>query len=377
MRNVKFILAAAAILLTGAIAAGLAARAVTAPDGEQVQSAGTVSIPTVLGQTAEEVLFYPWSLYDTETLSPIPENYLADLLQVSPDELPLSDFQTIGELRDLYVTTSTDMGVAMFLFPFELPDGPVRCDIPALLRALEWNRGADGRTPAGGEHYYLADFPAALPEGDIPVTLSMALSVAGSRTDYSFLIRPAKPAELTEAERQAALARVKEELLDLLLNGSYLDYGFTDDELYTGLLMSPGELTLEYDPADIGEAPAGSGGTGTAVPRPGGEGSALGRLLRDYLRPNEDYCASKVSQRLTDLFYPVVYNGEYLWDRFYEDPTLDGLLDLTADMGLSVQIITTQDQVVVLFSQSGGSILGVYYDIQLGCWSGIGWRTEL
>ena len=49
MRNVKFILAAVAILLTGAVAAGLAARAVTAPDTAEVRSAGTVSIPAVLG----------------------------------------------------------------------------------------------------------------------------------------------------------------------------------------------------------------------------------------------------------------------------------------------------------------------------------------
>ena len=57
MRNRKFWVSAAAILLAGAITAGLAARAVIAPPTGQVHSAGVVTIPSVLGQTAEEVLF--------------------------------------------------------------------------------------------------------------------------------------------------------------------------------------------------------------------------------------------------------------------------------------------------------------------------------
>ena len=73
MRHVKFILSSLAILLAGAMAAGLAARSVTAPRAGEVVSAGTVPIPSVLGRTAEEVLFYPWSLYDMQTLVPLPE----------------------------------------------------------------------------------------------------------------------------------------------------------------------------------------------------------------------------------------------------------------------------------------------------------------
>lgn len=70
MRHVKFILSALAILLAGALAVGLAARAVVAPRAGETVSAGVVSVPPVLGQSTEEVLFYPWSLYDTLTLEP-------------------------------------------------------------------------------------------------------------------------------------------------------------------------------------------------------------------------------------------------------------------------------------------------------------------
>ena len=73
MRHVKFILSALAILLAGAIAANMAARAVAAPRAGAVVSAGVVRIPSVLGQSAEEALFYPWSLYDMQTLVPLPE----------------------------------------------------------------------------------------------------------------------------------------------------------------------------------------------------------------------------------------------------------------------------------------------------------------
>ncbi len=370
MRNVKFILSAIAILLTGAIAAGLAARAVTAPDGEGVRSAGTVSIPAVLGQTAEEVLFYPWSLYDTEALSHIPENYLTDFFHLSPEEPALSDFETIGDLRDFYGETCNDMSAAMFLFPFELPAGPVKCDIPALLRALEWNLTANDRAPAGGEHYYLADFPAVLREGEVPVTLSMALSVAGSRGDYSFLIRPAKPAELTEEDRQAALARVKEELLELLLNAPYFNYELTDEELYHLWLVKPDEIA-----PDAAEGmPAESGGAGITATRPD-EGSALGRMLRDYLRPDGGYIPMRAALELQSFF--TTTSDDYVRALYGKEPTLDDVLDALPELGISVQIITTQDQIVVLFAQSAGIILGLYYDVQLGRWSGVGWRADL
>ncbi len=73
MRHLKFIFSALAILLAGALAAGFAARTVVSPQTGKVVSAGVVSIPSVLGQTAEEVLFYPWSLYETTPLTPFLE----------------------------------------------------------------------------------------------------------------------------------------------------------------------------------------------------------------------------------------------------------------------------------------------------------------
>ena len=105
---------------------------------------------------------------------------------------------------------------------------------------------------------FLDRFPARLQDSGTDVTLSMAVngSSNGLREDYSFLLRPAQPREITEEEQRSALTQVKEELLDLLLNAPYFNYELTDEELYHLWLVKPDELTPEYNPADIGEAPA-------------------------------------------------------------------------------------------------------------------------
>lgn len=344
MRNRKFWVSAAAILLAGAVTAGLAARAVIAPPTGEVHSAGVVTIPSVLGQTAEEILFYPWAVYHSETLTPVQKDYLAEIAGMEIEDLETFSPETIGMLYEH--TYSSD--VAALLLPFELPAGPVECDIPGLLEHLMWNVGPDGTSPAGGTHLFLSEYPATLKEGQIPVTLSMASNNGSTGADYSFLIRPAQPRELTQEEQQSALAVVQDDLLNLLLNPLYLNYDISDDELYSSLLVDAVGKEEGVDP-DMSYK--------------------LGALLRNYLRPNAGYCLWLDSHPLKDFLTTV---SELARSEFSEVPSLDELLELSDSLSYSVQLITTQEQIVVLFTYSNGSVLGFYYDIQLGCYSGIG-----
>lgn len=344
MRNWKFAASAAAILLAGAITAGLAARAVIAPPTGEVRSAGVVTIPTVLGQTAEEVLFYPWAVYHSESLTPVWKDHLAGIAGIGMEELKQFGPETIGDLYG--ITYSSD--VATLLLPFELPAGPVECDIPGLLEHLMWNEGQNGSSLSGGTHLFLSDYPATLKDSQIPVTLSMAASGGSTGTDYSFLIRPATPRELTQEEQQAALTTVQDDLLDLLFNPLYLDYEIPDEELYGVYLMDiPGDGTdADWDTSH-----------------------KLGPLLRNYLHPAAGYCPLFDTYALWEFLITV---SDLSWSEFSEVPSLDELLELSDGLSCSVQLITTQEQIVVLFSCSNGSVVGFYYDIQLGCYSGIG-----
>lgn len=70
------------ILLAGGCAVGLAAAVVVSPQKGELDERDTPAVPTVLGQSAEEVLFYPWPLYETQTLRSLQEDaenaYLSD-----------------------------------------------------------------------------------------------------------------------------------------------------------------------------------------------------------------------------------------------------------------------------------------------------------
>lgn len=72
MHNVKhrpwlFGVCAALILLAGGTVVGLAARLVVAPQAGEMVEQDTPSIPSILGQSVDEVTFYPWTVYDQES----------------------------------------------------------------------------------------------------------------------------------------------------------------------------------------------------------------------------------------------------------------------------------------------------------------------
>lgn len=319
MRNLKFALSAAAILLVGAVAVGLAARAVVSPRVGEVRSAGVVAIPTVLGQTAEEVLFYPWSMYDTQPLR-----------HLTGDELPFL-FEMDDWAAGMAGIVSSNEKLAHW--PFLLLDGfrlilPVDFSPDEMLSALEWNINDQGISPSYGTHVFLKDFPTTACLGEegteTPVTLSFAMGT-GLETSVSFLMKPALARDLTGEDQDDALERVEEDLRLLLLPANPFNSG-----LYWLLqafhYYSDWTGAIPMDPFDL-----------------------------------------FVIDRLTLT--------EWL-DAALEDPyeaPMEEFLSAVEQSGLwNIQIITTQQQIVVLFTENSGAVFGAYYDIQLGCYSGIG-----
>ena len=359
MRNLKFILSTAAILLAGTLAAGLIAHAVVSPRTGEVQSAGMVTIPTVLGQTAEEVLFYPWSMYDSQTLYPIPKIVQADLIGLWTPNVEQADISAIIEDTDLSTIgdleeAAPDSPLSALLVPFELAAGSISCDISQLVSSIVRNTDEYGRTPAGaGEQLFLSDFPAAIAENRISLTLSFASANSSAQKAFSFLLRPGEPRELTRAERQRALEKVESDLRDMILRPYGPAYNADGSVVYGAELPSGQAPGAEYAPSR--------------------RRANMKTLLVDFMN-------FEISYGLVDT--DVLLDLQYLLNRYpslydlLEDPENAELDELLATLenfsGYTVQLITTQQQILTLFTISGGSMVGVYYDIQLGCYSGIG-----
>lgn len=65
----RFVLLTVLILLAGGMAVGMAARLVVVPQADETVEVDTPTIPSVLGQSVDEVVFYPWDRYDPEAVS--------------------------------------------------------------------------------------------------------------------------------------------------------------------------------------------------------------------------------------------------------------------------------------------------------------------
>ena len=340
MRDLKFILSAAAILLAGALTAGLTARAVVSPRTGEVQSAGVVTIPTVLGQSAEEVLFYPWSMYDTQPLRCLTDDEL--LYNLGLDALGATIDDVSHALSGLDSSDLAEFGTFLqVLGSFELIM-PLSIQWDGIIAALEWNLDEDGGAPAAGEQIFLKDFPArSRREGQVPVTLSFATD----GVSLSFLIRPAQAEMFTGEEQAAALERVKNDLFALLSAGY-------DAELPNSVWEEPPAGNAAADPPGI----------------------ALRRLIQTFFEYNYRLGVGGV-EPINDFLNDRAYMADKagIAPEDFKSMAVDELLSiLEITVGWNIQIVTTQQQILVLFTQPGGAVFGVYYDIQLGCYSGIG-----
>lgn len=64
-----FVLLTALILLAGGMAVGMAARLVVVPQADETVEVDTPTPPSFVSQSVDEVVFYPWTLYDLEAVS--------------------------------------------------------------------------------------------------------------------------------------------------------------------------------------------------------------------------------------------------------------------------------------------------------------------
>ena len=364
MRDLKFILSAAAILLAGALAAGLTAHAVVSPKTGEVRSAGVVAIPTVLGQTAEEVLFYPWSMYDTQPLRRLTEDELLyslglDALGDTMEDISrvLSEADGVNDVgHGTILPIFTNFGLIM----------PISIQWNGLIAALEWNLDEDGEAPAAGTQIFLKDFPAlAGLEDQVPVTLSFAASDTG----LSFLICSAQAGTPAGGERTGAPDRG---------DPGPQAGAFSEEERAAALELVANDLLALFSPGYIYAEERDPGGAEEGPPADDGAadppGLALYRLIRTFFDYNADLGLGSLK--------PI---GEFLFDRAwmasmvgiapetYGPDSIDEFLSaIETATGWNIQLITTQRQILALFTQPGGAVFGVYYDIGLGRYSGIG-----
>lgn len=319
MRNRRFILSSVCILLAGALAAGFAARAVVLPRTGETISAGVLSVPSVLGQTAEEVLFYPWPVYDMQTLVPISE-----------EDLEKYD---LGYPFDLFAAiTAMDALGAEF-------------DMEKLVRSQYVSDGK-GLGSRHVELRYVKDFPAVL--GDVPVLLNYAQSSYDSFA-VSWLMQPAQEEALSEEQRQEALDKVRNDLAGLIWYGL-----LKQDRNYNSDLTA---FLERFDPL---------------------RDSALTfyEWLREWmeLMYYQFSGSSEVSAEVPDAGSVIIYTGsghEAQTER-EEPPSLEELLTMGQGDFVDIQFISTPRQIVLLFQLNDGLSIGVYYDIQLRCYSGLG-----
>ena len=322
MRNLKFVLSTLAILLAGALAAGMAARAVAAPRAGETVSAGVVGVPSVLGQTADEVLFYPWSRYDGQSLAPL-EGATLENIEAGVANAPS------GAGDDLTASIAVlDALEANF-------------DLGLLLKDLAWNQ-SDLKT---ADMVFLKDFPATLDDGT-PVLLSYALSFDRPQS-VSWLMMPRDAAEPSEERRQAALDKVKDDLAGLLWAVLRPDRNFSND-MYAFLRC--------FDQYFIA-------------------------LKQDKLHERLEFIFVQAHDRISYSYFQETVPAEAAGDEAglpieaelpSEPPPVEELLDRADGGSGQLQFISTQDQIVALFTSDIGIMLGVYYDIQLGRYSGLG-----
>lgn len=315
MQRVKFFLLTALILLSGAALSGLAARKVVAPPAGEVVSAGEVSIPSVLGQTADEVLFYPWTVYDMQTLTPISED---ELSIYGPDNL----FTAVAAIKAL----GADF------------------DMEQLVRAQQVSEGRH-LAAANNEARYVKDFPARL--GDVPVLLSYAQS-GYNPTAVSWLMRPAQEAAISEEQQREALDKVQNDLAGLIwYNVMAPERNYSND-----LTIFLREFDVLRDEALLFY----------------GWLSEWMQLM--YFQYTGGY--GELAEEQQGAGVTIYPDGQEAWQGEPPPYTLEELLAMGQGGFVDIQFISTHRQIVLLFYQNSDTKMGVYYDIQLGRYSGLG-----
>lgn len=334
-----FLSLTAGILLAGALITGLAAWAVVAPRPGLLAEQPTPVIPTALGQTAEEVLFPPWQWYDILERKSISGQAMMEYRNIN-SEYMLYYFEGLGVQTDPNAERTLEL-------------------------AMEWTV-EDGQTPSC---LFLRSYPAVL-GGGRPVLLQFASMqrVSGGFSgehSFSFLVEPADP-QPQSAQRQAeALEKVRQDLKAYLMQGEAADFA----PLLARLIHPDYYYDMGYE---AGSFPVDENGMEFFL----AEELLLSPINREML-PNipliEPFELMNAVENLgiyigvgRDLAGAISPGG---------DPallSLDDFIEAQNDYGTyTIQLVTTPRQIVLLLTLNN-AITGIYYDIQLGQYSGLG-----
>lgn len=324
MRMNKFILSTICILLVSILTTGLAIHAVVAPRTGKTISVGVLSIPSVLGQTAEDVLFDPWPMYETQTLFPFPEGYRDFVLQRENDRLSLL-LDACGLLGISY-------------------------DDETMMESLSWN--VDQNQDPNQLQLFLKEFSTTIDDNQTPVVLDFALSQTSpssvnylvwppetlkitetevyqnktARSSISYVVRPLETRQLTDEQRQTALSNVKSDLVKSMRSTNRSENGLAK------LLFSFSDYFERWNIEEF------------FLP------------LEQLHLPFSSHSVQNVELELTDTYQSP---EEIIEDQVTSSP-------------YTIQLITTPKQIVILFDLGNSSTLGIYYDIQLERYSGFG-----
>lgn len=295
-----FGLLTALILLAGGTAVGLAARLVVAPQAGETVEVDTASLPTAMGQSVDEVVFYPWNLYDEEHF----ETIISEELK--------------AERMPWYV--------------YNLEGVPITMGFSGMSASLEKGRV---RNYSG----YWTDCPVNTRDGQ---TALLDVAFGQDYQDFGMTWVARSTGELpTRAQRDAALAVVQEDVCQFLTQpAEQSPIGSLLSSVWTYLATSP-----FLDSGGVWYETLGA----TALD------GVLGPLeqVRQRLYDQEPDPNLSVQQRLEQICTVA-----------------------QEEANCYVQLVTTQRQVVVVFTCSqpeydSWNIVGLYYDVGLEQYSGI------
>lgn len=290
-----FALLAALILLAGGTAVGLAARLVVAPQAGQTAEVDTPTIPSVLGQSVDEVVFYPWDRYDPSDVS----------TSFSPD--------LESQYQGFYLENLMRMGN---LLGFSGVENSV-------------NKGT-----ARDNVFFWCDCPATTPDGQ-PALMDVALGRDSQNFGMTWVAHSTGEPP-TRAQKEAAVAKVQEDICglfdstehkpdlnDLLCQLQDYIYSFGYDDTFS---------FWEYSP--------------------------------------EAYLSS--ARYYVDSMLSCLWSCQYSGAPLDTQEKLKAISSLAQGMDLTVQLVTTQRQVVVVLTYvPEGITIGAYYDMVLEQYSGL------
>lgn len=290
----------ALILLAGGTAVGLAARLVVAPQSGETVEVDTASLPTAMGQSVDEVVFYPWNLYDEGRF----ETNISEEIK--------------AERTPWYV--------------YNLDGVPIMMGFSGMSASVDKGQV---RNYSG----YWTDCPVNTQDGQAAL---LDVAFGQDYQDFGMTWVARSTGELpTRAQRDAALAVVQEDVCQFLTQPM--------EQSSVGSLLSSIWSFLDSSPfMDAGsvwyEASGAIALDGVLSPLE----QVRARLNEQELDPN-----GSVQQRLEQICTVA-----------------------QEEANCYVQLVTTQRQVVVVFTSSqpeydSWNIVGLYYDVGLEQYSGI------